>query len=111
MLYVVKIKYLHPEARAAIHEWQRAAVNELWPAYPPNVQLALQGRALQQFITEIEQQVVKYADSLSALSFIREELKRGNGHMGAVHARQMAAMGTMQWPWLEELRRKVKDLP
>lgn len=104
-------KYLHPEARTLIHEWERAAVDDLWPPYPDRVQTALKDVALEVRLNETEQQIVKYADYLSALSFIREELKRGNGHMGAVHARQMAVMGTLTWPWLEGLRRKIKDLP
>jgi len=104
-------KYTHPEAREMIHQWEREAVSELWNPYPTLVQTSLQDYTLEVDLTEQEQQIVKYSDALSALSFIREEQDRGNRQFDHIHARQMRVMGTFDWPWLQVLRRKIKDLP
>jgi 5'-deoxynucleotidase YfbR-like HD superfamily hydrolase len=64
-------------------------------------------RLLHQEYTTLEQQIVKYADSLEALLFAETEVAIGNTLMADVVQQVRGELATRQWPWLVELRKET----
>ncbi len=64
-------------------------------------------RMLHQDYNTLEQQIVKYADSLEALLFAETEVAIGNTLMADVVQQVRGELAERQWPWLIDLRKET----
>jgi 5'-deoxynucleotidase len=94
----------------ALRELEEQAARQLWEGYPPFLREHLQAVALENGLNEIEEQVLKYADSCSALAFMIVEAEFGNNFMQAKAEREWAEIRGRSWPWLVQLR-KAYEVP
>jgi 5'-deoxynucleotidase YfbR-like HD superfamily hydrolase len=78
----------------------------LWQNYPTFLTDRLRCHATRSELTDVERQVLKYADSLSALGFILDEAAFGNARMRQKAEVQWTNVGNLDWPWLDAMRGK-----
>lgn len=84
------------------------AINELWPDYPPDLQDHLRDIAHQENLSNIERQIVKYADTVAALAYVLDTVQLGNRKMVEVLEKNLndEHFAEMDWDWLKFLRRE-----
>jgi 5'-deoxynucleotidase YfbR-like HD superfamily hydrolase len=82
------------------------AADKLWRPYPEWLRLKLRDHALRQQLNEVEEQVIKYADSLSALGFMLDEAAFGNQLMHGKAEQEWETVHAYDWPWLVQLRER-----
>lgn len=100
-----------PELGEAVHAVDRKITdNVLFRDLPTPVAeryRSLVREMLHQDYKTLEQQIVKYADSLEALLFAETEVAIGNTLMADVVQQVKAELQERQWPWLVELRKET----
>ena len=108
-------KRLFPDGLVTKIEHQ--AIDGLWGQYPAELRGALVMDATGKGLNTIESQIVRYADTLSAYSFARDQVAMGNGkmadvvdHIAGAHVEGEHTFINYNWPWLAALR-KAFDLP
>ncbi len=94
----------------ALRELEEHAALQLWGDYPPFLRDHLREVSLENGLSEIEEQVVKYADSCSALAFMIVEAEFGNNFMQEKAEKEWAEIRGLDWPWLVLLR-KAYEVP
>lgn len=100
-----------PELGAAVHQVDRTiTATVLFRDLPTPTAERYRGlvrKMLHQEYTTLEQQIVKYADSLEALLFAETEVAIGNTLMADVVQQVRGELAERQWPWLVELRKET----
>lgn len=94
----------------ALRELEEQAALQLWQGYPPFLRDHLREVSLGNGLSEFEEQVVKYADSCSALAFMIVEAEFGNNFMQAKAKKEWEEIRGLSWPWLTQLR-KAYEVP
>lgn len=103
-------KRLFPEG--LVNKVEHQALEQLWGGYPNLVSDTLKLNALGEGLSTVEQQLVRYADTLAAYAFARDQVLMGNRLMADVIEEMEGPnyFGSYDWPWLRDLRAEF-DLP
>lgn len=100
-------------AREAIADWEAQAIPMLFPdAAPAELQQLLQRHVREANDHDgVDGQIIKYADDLSALSYLEDQVHMGNRSVEDVRDSVLGVIARRDWPWLQRLREVYPDLP
>lgn len=106
------VKHLFKGARRAQQRYESKAVPMLFEDAPGELKRHLQSmvRRANNYST-LEGQIVRYADSMDALSFAAQEVELGSMLMEETRQRCERICAGYSWRWLKRLKEEYPDLP
>ena len=105
-------KVMFAGAREAIDSWEAQAIPMLFPDAPQELRTILQNRVLvANDHHDVDGQIIKYADDLSALAYLEDQVHMGNRAVEDVRDSVLGVIARRDWYWLQELRKLYPDLP
>lgn len=99
-------KALIPGVREAVQRWEETAMSLLWEHYPERLQARLRSVVRREDLSEIERQILHYADGMSAYAYARDQVIMGNQYFEDIVAYTEGPdyLGKLRYPWLLKLR-------
>ncbi|KKL05906.1 hypothetical protein LCGC14_2601330 [marine sediment metagenome] len=105
-------KRLFKDARRSFARWEKRALPMIFEGAPEELAEHLRKSVLvANDYTRLEGQIVRYADDLSALAVVEDEVRRGNTHVINTVASLRERCETYPWRWLKKLRHVYPELP
>lgn len=103
-------KRLIPGVREAVNRWEQTAATMLWTDYPERLQERLRTVVRRTGLTEIEREVLHYADALSAYAYARDQVIMGNKYFDeiVIWTEGEGYLGGLDYQWLVELRKATR---
>ena len=105
-------KRLFKDARRIFARWEKRALPMIFEGAPPELAEHLREYVLSGTNYKLlEGQIVRYADDLSALAVVEDEVKLGNTLVGSTVDMLLERAAGYHWTWLKKLRRVYPELP